>query len=365
MPLMTSMMSTAQRPLVVTEDPVLLDDLLRLAATAGCDLEVASGAPAARRSWTTATLVLVGADAAVALARARLPRRPGVLLVADDTGDTGVWQRAVELGAEQVVFLPDGEPWLVSRLADTAEGGATDCPLVAVLGGRGGAGATVLAAALAVTAARQGCRTLLVDGDPLGGGIDLVLGAEDVPGVRWPELTQTRGRVPASALAEALPRAYGLSVLSFDRDSDPVTVPAEAMRAVLSAGRRAHDLVVVDLPRTTGEATDVVLEAASLTLLVVPAEVRAAAAAARVASSVAARSRDLRVVARLPSASGLDGPAVAGSLGLPLAGTLRPEPGLAGALDRGEAPAGKAAGPLRSLCAELLGALLPALGHAA
>lgn len=362
---MPPMNPTSYRPLVVTEDPALLDELLRLAATAGCELEVATGAAAARRSWTASPLVLVGADAAAALARARLPRRSGVLLVADDLDDAGLWQRAVEVGAEQVVFLPDGDPWLVSRLADTAEGGATDCPLVVVLGGRGGAGATVLATALAVTAAREGRRTLLVDGDPLGGGIDLVLGAEDVPGVRWPALTQTRGRVPASALAEALPRACGLTVLSFDRDSDLVSVPAEAMRAVLSAGRRAHDLVVVDLPRTTGGSTDVALEAASLTLLVVPAEVRAAAAAARVASSVASRSRDLRVVTRLPAPSGLDGTAVAAALGLPLAGTLRPEPGLAAALDRGDAPAGKADGPLRALCHEVLRELLPALGRAA
>ncbi len=352
------------RTLVVTEDSALLEDLLRLAATAGCELDVAVG-PSVRRAWSTAPLVLVGAHAAVAHARLRLPRRSGVLLVVDDLDDAGVWQRAVEVGAEQVVFLPDGEQWLVSRLADSAEGGAVDCPLLVVLGGRGGAGATVLATALAITASRGGRRTLLVDGDPLGGGIDLVLGAEDVPGVRWPELTQTRGRVPAAALAEALPQASGLTVLSFDRDSEVTPVPAEAMRAVLSAGRRAHDLVVVDLPRSLGEAAEVALDAASLTLLVVPAEVRATAAASRVAGSVAARCRDLRVVARLPGPSGLDGVAVAAALGLPLAGTLRPEPGLDLALDRGEPPAGRAGGPLATLAAEVLRELLPVLGRAA
>ena len=60
--------------------------------------------------------------------------------------------------------------------------------MLAVVGGRGGAGASVFAVATAVRAARSGERALLVDCDPLGGGVDLVLGAEDLDGLRWPEV---------------------------------------------------------------------------------------------------------------------------------------------------------------------------------
>ncbi len=170
--------SRPTRPLVVTEDPALLDDLLRLAATAGVELVVAADAGAARSWWSSAACVLVGADRAADCARARLPRRADVTLVATDLDDAGVWQTAVEVGADGWSCCRTARTALATRLADAVEGAGRDAVLVAVLGGRGGAGATTLACALAVTAARTGRSVLLVDGDPLGGGLDLVFGGE-------------------------------------------------------------------------------------------------------------------------------------------------------------------------------------------
>ncbi len=356
-------MQPGARPLAVTADPDVLDDLLRLAATAGTELEVAPDAAGARRAWTTAPLVVVGPDAAAGCAVARLPRRDGVVLVGGDLDDAGVWETAVMVGAERVVFLPDAEPWLTDALADAADGSVREAPLVAVVGGRGGAGATSLACALAVTAARSGRNALLVDGDPLGGGIDLCFGAEQDPGLRWADLGGTRGRVPAAALAEALPRMQDLSVLSWGRGTAPELEP-DAVRAVLQAGRRSSALVVVDLPRALDEAGRVVLEQATVVLLLVPAEVRAAAAAARVAATVGLVCRDLRLVVRGPGPSGLDAAELSRVLGLPLAGVLRPEPGIDRALERGEVPGSRARGPLRALCTALLEDLLPLRGAA-
>ena len=352
------------RVLVVTADPDVLDDLLRLAATAGTQLEVASDAGAARRSWSAAPLVVVGPDAGDDCARLGLPRRSGVVLIGVDLDDAGIWQRAVQVGAERVAFLPDAERWLGDRFADAAEGAGPNGALVAVVGGRGGAGATTLACALAVTAARSGWSALLVDGDPLGGGIDLVFGGEQDAGVRWRDLMGTRGRVPASVLADALPRMSGLSVLSWDR-GDARSVPVPAVESVLAAGRRAHDLVVVDLPRSVDDSSRAVLAAASTVLLVVPDEVRAAAAASRVAAAVGVLCSDLRVVTRGPSPSGLTGEQIARALGLPLLGDLRVEPGLELALERGEPPARRGRTPLSALCGRLLDELLPAVGRAA
>ncbi len=79
------------------------------------------------------------------------------MLVSRDQDDPGVWQRAVEIGADHVLVLPDGEQWLVDRIADVAEGVGRPALTVGVIGGRGGAGASTLACALAVTAAREGC----------------------------------------------------------------------------------------------------------------------------------------------------------------------------------------------------------------
>ncbi|MDX6198889.1 MAG: hypothetical protein QOJ79_2040 [Actinomycetota bacterium] len=346
------------RPLVITSDPVLLDDIVRIALTAGTEVDVATDAGAGRRCWASAASVVVGRDAAEACARARLPRRPGVVLIGDDLDEAGIWQLAVEVGAEHVVFLPDGEQWLVEMIAESVEPVRFAGELVAVTGGRGGAGATTLAAALAVTAARLSRRTLLVDSDPLGGGIDLVFGGESDPGARWPDLGATSGRVPGSALTGALPRMSDLSVLSWDR-GDVLRVPPEAMETVLEAGRRSCELVVADLPRALDDAGRIVLSLASVVLLVVPAEVRAAAAATRIATQLAPLCTDLRLVVRGPSPSGLGPDEIGRALGLPLAGFLRPEPGLELALERGEPPARRRGSPLASLCEALLDEVLP------
>ncbi len=344
------------RPLLVTADPLSLDDLLRVAALAGVEVEAVPDAAQARRQWDLAPLVVVAEDQVEDVVSARLPRRDRVLVLGRDLDDAGVWQRAVDLGAEKVLYLPDAETWLVDAFADAAEGDR-DGVLVAVLGGRGGAGATTTACALALTAARNGIATLLVDGDPYGGGIDLVFGGEQEAGVRWPDLGGTRGRVPATALAQALPKMAELSVLSWDR-SEPTQLPVHALQAVLAAGRRSHGLVVVDLPRSLDETAREVLAAARTTLLVVPAEVRAAAAAARVATRAGLLCRDLRLVVRGPSPAGLSASEVERALGIPLAGDLRPEPGLARDLEEGNPPGLRRGSPLAALCDRLLDDLL-------
>ena len=341
------------RPLLVTSHPDALDELLRLAATAGVEVDVATDATAARRWWSTAACVVVGADLVDRCAAARLGRREGVVILGDDLDDGSIWQRAVELGAEQVVFLPDAEAWLVTALAEAVEGRGEDGALVAVVGGRGGAGATTLSCALALTAVRRGWSALLVDADPLGGGIDLVFGGELADGLRWPDLGHTRGRLQGQVLADALPRFEDLVVLSCAR-GETGPLPVAAVSAVVAAARRSCDLVVVDLPRAIDDASRAVLSEATAALLVVPAEVRATAAAGRVAAAVAGLCADLRVVVRGPAPIGLAPEDVSRALGLPLAGSVRAEPGLEAALDRGEPPASRPRSPLAGLCHELL-----------
>lgn len=350
----------ARRPLLVTGDEDLLDELLRLAAAAGTELEVATDPTAARGHYRVAPLVLLGADQARACLRARLPRRGDVVLVAPAApprpaeGGAGPdpWADAERLGAAYVACLPAAEPWLVDRLAGCRDQ-RPPAPVVAVLGGRGGAGASVLAAGLAVTAATFGHRALLVDADPLGGGLDLVLGWEEDGGLRWPELTGSSGRLDPATLMGALPARGDLALLSFDR-RELSGAPPEAMEAVLAAGRRARDLVVVDVPRLLDPAAVVALQAADQGLLVVPAEVRATTAAARTAARASTYCADLRLVVRGPSPGRLTVEEISRSLRLPLAGTLRPEAGLPATLEGGLAPTATGRGPLAALCRRLV-----------
>lgn len=345
------------RPLVVTADAELLDELLRLATATSVEVDVAADAVAARARFATAALVLIGADRAAGCARARLPRRPGVVLTVIATGEPAepVWQLAQAIGAEHVAVLPAADSWLADRFRALLGGAPRPAGTIAVLGGRGGAGASVLAAGLAVTAARTGLRALLVDADPLGGGADLVLGWEALEGIRWPALT-IDAAVAVPGLVDALPNRGELAVLSSDR-ADPAFIPPAAMAAVLDAARPGRDVVVVDLPRRLDEAAAVALRGADRTLLVVPAELRACAAAGRVAAAAGEYTATLELVVRGPAPGRLRAREIARALRLPLAGLLRPEPSLPAALERGEPPAGSGKGPLATLCQRVLSEL--------
>ncbi|MFE5295014.1 septum site-determining protein Ssd [Streptomyces sp. NPDC056632] len=335
------------RPLIVTEDLALLDDLLRLCAAAGAEPEVHHTVPERRAGWTDPPLVLVGDDAA---ARCRgATRRPGVLLVGREGDDPAVWRRAVETGAEDVLLMPEAEGRLVDLIADGVEGGGRQALTVGVIGGRGGAGASTLACALALAAARAGRRTLLVDADPLGGGLDVLLGGERAEGRRWPDFAASKGRVAGGALEESLPLVRGVRVLSWDR-GDPVLVPPEAMRSMLAAARRRGGVVVVDLPRRIDDAGTEALAQLDLGLLLVPGELRAVTAAHRVAAVVGPVIRDLRAVVRGPYEPGLDERWIADALRLPLAGEL-PEEARAFATGEGGPPPGAdARGGLARFC---------------
>ncbi len=142
-------------------------------------------------------------------------------------------------------------------------------------------------------------------------------------------------------------------LLSWDR-GDPVAIPPEAMLAALDAGRRGRDVTVVDLPRRLDEAAVLALRSADRAYLVVPAELRACAAAARVAATAAPHCESLRLVVRQPGPGGLSVRDVAEALRLPVGGELRSEPRLSAALERGEPPAGGGRGPLAALCGRLI-----------
>jgi hypothetical protein len=115
---------------------------------------------------------------------------------------------------------------------------------------------------------------------------------------------------------------------------------------------------VVDLPRRCDPATEEFAGQCHRVLLVVPAEVRAVAAAGRVAAGLGVVASDISIVVRKPAPSGLRAADIAAALGLPVAAELDPEPGLAEALERGEPPARSGRGPLASVCGRLLDELV-------
>lgn len=288
--------------------------------------------PPSRQAWTGAAAVLVDAEGAARCSESRLPRRGHVIMLTDGEPHAVDWQTAIAVGAQVVMALPADETRLVAALSEAAESGRDAVrggAVIAVMGGRGGAGATVFASALALSS-RQ---ALLVDADPWSGGIDLVLGAEDKPGLRWPDLALEHGRLDYGALRQALPRLAGLSVLSSVRAGNDVE--PGPLAAVIEAGRRGGATVICDLPRRLTRSVDVALDAADLVVLVATADVGCCAAASAVASAVSAINPNVGVVVRGPSPAGLRPVDVARIVGLSLLAPMRAQPGIAPMLERG------------------------------
>ena len=326
---------TRARPLLVSNDPDLIDDVLRLAAANGIEVHLATDAESARSRWAVAPLVLVGADLGAGTARVRPPRRRDVVLVTRAPSPED-WQAAVGIGAEHVVALPDGERWLVDRLADCGEGIARDGTVVAVMSAGAGAGASTLASTLALAGAYRSMRVLLVDADPWGGGLDVLLGIEDAPGSRWADLAETRGRLSAATLEQALPHVSGVSLLSWGREGSATPAP-EAYASILDAGARGFDLVIVDLPARIDEIAEAVVGRAHHTLLVAATRVRSAVAAARLSSALLARTATVGVVLR-DDPRGISEEAVVAALSAPLLGRIPHHTALAMRADEGEPP---------------------------
>jgi len=224
--------------------------------------------------------------------------------------------------------------------------------VVVVVGARGGAGASSLAVAIAQSSAQEGKRTVLLDADELGGGIDLVLGAEGHRGVRWSELAAVDGELPSQALFDALAVHRGVHFLSCSREGD-TSISPDLMIRVIHALRASCDLVVLDSPRQDDCLLPVLATVQCEVLIVVPNEVRAVAAASAWLSRWAGFTVPIRsVVVELPT-GGLSVRATKKPLGIPSAGTVRYCLTTAQELDRGSGVrSGKS--PWTSVCSGVL-----------
>ena len=323
-------LNAAPAVLTVIGDPELSDDVDRVVAAVGG--RAVGVAEPSRRNWLSAAAVILDERGAHQCLRAGVPRRDGVVLVTTGEPGTRVWTAAIDVGAGHVCVLPAQEAEVVRHLAEAVESGSAGGRpgrVVAVVGARGGAGASVLAATLAVCAGDA----LLVDIDPCGGGIDLLLGGEAVPGLRWPDLQVHSGRLGWSALRDVLPRCRGVSILSGTRSFHEVD--PGPLAAVLDAGRRGGVTVICDVPRQLGPAAGCALQCADLVVVVTSCDVRGAAAAAGLATMLTTVNPNVGLVVRGPSPGGLRAREIAAAAATPLLAAMRPEPQLAQQLERG------------------------------
>ncbi|WP_218714053.1 septum site-determining protein Ssd [Arthrobacter sp. BF1] len=336
--------------LLLSRSPQLQGEVGRVAAAAAVELVIGEALEQNFGAHGDIAAVLVDAapDAAT-------PGWRGPVIVVGFTADADrIWQQAAKLEADRVAFLPDSAHWLADYLA-CLQNPASRAGVLGVVGGCGGSGASTLSLLVAAEAASRGTRTLLVDGDRWGGGLGVMLSAQEAPGLRWPELLQVSGSINPGQLAAALPQVGPLALLSWEQgrvnegeagttgtspDSDymhaPTGLPAvrgrrtavplhapsqthDAVDEVMRAAQGAYELVVVDLGRTPEALSTFGIQCNGM-MVVVPGRARAVAAALQLRAELPAVPS--AAVVRGPMAEGIDAEMVATAAGLPLAGEL-------------------------------------------
>ncbi|QGU03589.1 septum site-determining protein Ssd [Corynebacterium comes] len=337
--------------LVAVGDPVIHPEATHIAAATGHGVIDTIDPREISRLHARAHAVLVDADTAGHVAT--LDRRPGVHFLAADPGPVD-WRAALTCHAENAYVLPAQAADLLTALGHAHAPGSGRTPghaaqgpvsarrqgaLIGVCGSAGGAGTSTLAAALARTAARHHPVTL-IDADDHSGGLDLLLGLEDLPGARWPDLRLGEGTIAGTDLRAALPvTPDGIAVLSTARSTiaDSFRLAGKSVRPVLEALGAAPGITIVDLP-AHGPAAEAVTDVCDRVVLLIPAEVRAAASAARLVTELT-RTRTATVgIARHRGWSGLTAEDLAKITRCRIIGELGHLPRLARAVELGGLP---------------------------
>lgn len=331
--------------MLVVAGPGETQDLVVSAAAAhDIEVQVETDLDRLAERWPDAVAVFVADVHAARVAGRALAHRERVFLVGPDERTLSAW--SAPIGA-RVIPLPDGAAWLGAVLGDGTAGARA--PVVALIGGSGGVGVSTLAAALACRASSAGTPSALMDVDPVGGGIDLLLGAEQTHGWRWPRLASADGNV--GDLRPYLPAVDGVTVVSMAR-GPALDLSTKPLAAITASLRRTHHLVVADVGRCLDSAGREAQRLATRRLLVVAAGVRGVAAAREVLRGHPSDTFEL-VLRRGPRLR-LTGDVVSEALGCPVLGELPEDPRLADGAERGVPPLIAAHRPYRRACDGLL-----------
>lgn len=285
--------------LIVVMDPVLGPEVKNIVAASGATPIEATKYDEVRRIAHRMAVIIADEEGAV-LVRGLGRIQARVFLVAAENSALD-WELAMQIHAEEGYLLPAQSLDLLGQLGRRRK--ARQGRTIAVLGAVGGAGTSTLAAALAIACARDGT-AVLVDAHDYSGGLDLLLGVEETPGIRWSDFSVRGGHVDASDILAAMPNTkHGVRVLTHGRGGRQQLDPEECDMVIESLHHETT--LVIDTSRQE-QLHDRIISLADVTLLVVPAEVRAVAAAAGLAQHLRANHAKVQLVVRYRGWSGLD-----------------------------------------------------------
>src|SRR5690625_4762065 len=166
---------------------------------------------------------------------------PLLVVTGEQVVTTSAWRSALASGARALLQLPADSEQLLSHLSELSRP-RSDSTVIGVAAGHGGAGASSFAARLAA-AARPDGPVVLVDGDPLGGGLDLLVEHGGAAGVGWSDL-EGLGSQDGTALREGLPVVDEVARRVAGDGPGP---QASALPRALTALAAGGGAVVVDL----------------------------------------------------------------------------------------------------------------------
>lgn len=201
---------------------------------------------------------------------------PGVTVITiGDRNDVGLFRDLINNGVSDYLVKPITPLLLQKSLLNVLESGTQERQsdrrgrLVAVVGARGGVGATMLATGISWNIAhRRRRRVALVDLDMQYGTVALALDLEPAPGLR--EALEHPGRIDGLFVDRVMIRhSDTLYVLSGEESLvEPVTPDTTALDILLKELRNKFHFVVVDLPRQVSTSTHHVLQGATNLVLV-------------------------------------------------------------------------------------------------
>jgi pilus assembly protein CpaE len=204
------------------------------------------------------------------------PAAPGVVALSD-RHPIRWFQEALRLGVDDVLCLPQTPQSLGMAAAKARAARSRRAPLGAgddgghvftVFSTKGGSGRTVIATNLAVSFARAGLRTLLVDLDLHSGDDALVLGL--APRTTVLDLVSAPAEVDAASLARAVTRhASGADVLAAPaRPEQEELVAVDRLGRLLEATRAGYEVVVIDAASSFSPTTLLALDHTDTLILV-------------------------------------------------------------------------------------------------
>jgi pilus assembly protein CpaE len=198
------------------------------------------------------------------------------ILTIGPTDDSRLILRALQMGIREYVsademgadFGPAVERLVVRGPSDGSEDGSGLAPVIAVMGAKGGVGATFVACQLATVLQSTGRETALVDlNSPIG---DVALHFDLRPVYTMADLAGEEGQFDTSYLRTVLQQhRSGLRVLAAPVSVEETElVKAEHVERALELLRRECSWVVVDVSRSWNEPSIRALELASQILLI-------------------------------------------------------------------------------------------------